>query len=437
MIRDNLILEHYGLNELNFDTIKSYRERFSEVKKDHPWNVLETKEFLYKIGAWGKVRDTHKEGVTLAGLLMFSEERIITEVLPQYFLEYRERDQNGNWSKRFTSQDGTWSGNIFDFYFYVQEQMSDYGLDEEIASSLREIFTNMLVHAQYDGEGGGILERTDHSYICSNPGLFRTSAEQAFLNNISNLRNPHLFKLFSLLNLCQRAGAGLKKVHDTWAARNWELPAIEQDVHLERTSVTLNVSPVKRQEQPISHHVSAHGHQSITGNKIEDVEQGQKQLQKPVETNSCNKNKNSYNIEIEPLLQELEGVIIGDNLYNNGTNYYNKESHSYNNEEDSYNIEGLEENQGEMDANIEKQLWNLSELARKKKRLNPEKMESIILDLCREKPLMLKDLAYLLERTPDGVRNNYLSKLLQQGKLQLKYPNQPNHPKQAYLTHKK
>lgn len=85
MLQDNLILEHYGLNELNFDTIKSYRDRFAEVKPAHPWNALETKEFLYKVGAWGKVRDTHKEGVTLAGLLLFSEERIITEVLPQYF----------------------------------------------------------------------------------------------------------------------------------------------------------------------------------------------------------------------------------------------------------------------------------------------------------------------------------------------------------------
>ena len=60
------------------------------------------KEFLYKIGAWGKVRNTNKEGLTLAGLLMFSEERIITEVLPQYFLEYRETlsKTDEDWSKR-------------------------------------------------------------------------------------------------------------------------------------------------------------------------------------------------------------------------------------------------------------------------------------------------------------------------------------------------
>ena len=46
---------------------------------------------------------------------------------------------------------------------------------------------------------------------------------------------------------------------------------------------------------------------------------------------------------------------------------------------------------------------------------------------------MLKELAYLLERTPDGLRNNYLAKLLTKGKVRLKYPDQINHPKQAYI----
>ncbi|WP_205628798.1 hypothetical protein, partial [Acinetobacter baumannii] len=45
---DGRILEHYGVNELHFDSVKSYRNRFMAVKPNHPWNGLETKEFLYK-----------------------------------------------------------------------------------------------------------------------------------------------------------------------------------------------------------------------------------------------------------------------------------------------------------------------------------------------------------------------------------------------------
>lgn len=64
-------------------------------------------------------------------------------------------------------------------------------------------------------------------------------------------------------------------------------------------------------------------------------------------------------------------------------------------------------------------------------------MEEIIVSLCTQKPLMLKELAYLLERTPDGLRNNYLAKLLTKEKVRLKYPDQVNHPKQAYIAVKK
>ena len=60
-------------------------------------------------------------------------------------------------------------------------------------------------------------------------------------------------------------------------------------------------------------------------------------------------------------------------------------------------------------------------------------MEEIIVSLCAQKTLMLRELAYLLDRTPDGLRNNYLAKLLDKGKIRLKYPNQVNHPKQAYI----
>lgn len=126
-VRDGLILEHYGVNELHFDSVKSYRNRFMAVKPNHPWNGLETKEFLYKIGAWGKLRDSGREGLTLAGLLMFSEERVITEVLPHYFLEYRDDTHafgDERWSDRVTSQDGTWTGNLHDFYFMVMPRLT-------------------------------------------------------------------------------------------------------------------------------------------------------------------------------------------------------------------------------------------------------------------------------------------------------------------------
>jgi ATP-dependent DNA helicase RecG len=183
--------------------------------------------------------------------------------------------------------------------------------------------------------------------------------------------------------------------------------------------------------------------------------------------NSVNKGSNSVNNDGDIIKRDNNSVNNGDVSVNKESNSYNsdnnsdiKENNSYNNEEkpfvsafNSDNSEMHATNEQEIDRvtsdlkveqkeekadfasskEIEEELWGISEIARKKRRLKPSVMEEVIVRLCAKKPLMLKELARLLERTPDGLRNNYLAKLLNKGKIRLKYPDQLNHPKQAYI----
>ncbi|WP_106495818.1 hypothetical protein [Lentibacillus sp. Marseille-P4043] len=64
-------------------------------------------------------------------------------------------------------------------------------------------------------------------------------------------------------------------------------------------------------------------------------------------------------------------------------------------------------------------------------------MNELILKLCQIKALTLQELSDLLDRKPEPLRKNYLSKLVKDEKLELLYPDQINHPKQAYITTKK
>ncbi len=80
--QDKKILTKYGMDDLNADTISSYRNRLSARNPGHPFLEADTREFLWQIGAWGKSRDTREEGLTLAGLLMFGKEHVITEECP-------------------------------------------------------------------------------------------------------------------------------------------------------------------------------------------------------------------------------------------------------------------------------------------------------------------------------------------------------------------
>jgi ATP-dependent DNA helicase RecG len=487
--QDNVILEHYGVNELNFESIKSYRDKFAAIKPTHPWNGLETKEFLYKIGAWGKVRNTNEEGLTLAGLLMFSEERIITEVLPQYFLEYRESLEetlDSDWSKRFTSQDGTWSGNVFDFYFKTSAnlaadfsslyQNSSFAQSDEIAavSCLHESLINSLVHTDYYGEGGVVIEKEKNLFRFSNPGLFRISVDQALEGNISNLRNPNLFKMFILIGLCKRTGSGLKNIETIWKNDEEDAFDLTQVLESERTILTLHVKPTLLEEEEQLEEVTESDlflfpEEDLLNEDFDDLENSGNKGGNSVnnDNDSGNKRLSSVNKSNDIINKERSSINSnensdnkGNNSYNNAFNSSNKEVYSYNNEQTPFvstsnsdnnevhvtnnektdiTVSDSEDEQKEEKADffsskeVEKELWGISELARRKRRLKPSIMEEIIVELCAKKPLMLKELAHLLERTPDGLRNNYLAKLLNKGKIRLKYPDQLNHPKQAYI----
>lgn len=440
---DSSILEHYGLNELNFESIKNYREKFAAVKPNHPWNGLETKEFLYKIGAWGKLRDSSKEGVTLAGLLMFSEERVITEVLPQYFLEYCESLDDivtNDWIKRFTSQDGTWSGNLYDFYFKVMSQLQKHNLARSVQTALREALVNAIVHADYLGEGGIIVEKENGVFRFANPGLFRIPIDSALSGHMSNLRNPNLFKMFILIGLCKRAGFGLKHIVATWSDPQCKQPEFIQHSNPERTVVILYpfdfpdetaVSYETDIYQDIEQHDNGEIDLTLTEEDANSV--NKQSISINSEDSSINSEENSVNKQANSVNNQPISINSGVYSVNIEGNYVNNDLNSVNNHLNSVNNEPSSSDPDKEKSEIDEKLWNIAELARKKKRLPPSVMENIILQLCAQRPLMLKELAALLERTPDGLRNNYLGKLIEEGKIRLKYPDQPNHPKQAYM----
>ena len=103
------VLEEFGLDVLNQDTIKGYRIIFEQLHSAHPWNALENDEFLMKLRAAAK----NKNGTlspTIAGLLFFGEAYHITEVFPNYFLDYREEcdDKAVRWLFRTHSNEGDW-----------------------------------------------------------------------------------------------------------------------------------------------------------------------------------------------------------------------------------------------------------------------------------------------------------------------------------------
>ena len=58
-----------------------------------------------------------------------------------------------------------------------------------------------------------------------------------------------------------------------------------------------------------------------------------------------------------------------------------------------------------------------------------------ILKLCSGRYLRLAELARLLDRKPETLRDSYVSSMIREGMLELRYPEKPSHPDQSYRTH--
>ena len=79
-------------------------------------------------------------------------------------------------------------------------------------------------------------------------------------------------------------------------------------------------------------------------------------------------------------------------------------------------------------------LLKIAEFTRANKRQSDGKIQSTLLQLCHRRWLTHRELADLLGRNSEGLRNRFLSKMVEKKLLRLRYPDKPNHSDQAYIS---
>ena len=176
---------------------------------------------------------------------MFGDADRITDVFPDYFLDYREEcDENGvRWLYRTHSNEGDWSGNLFDFFYKVTTRIDDVvavpfvnrrngiRVDRvDLHDALNEAVANALVHTNYYGRRGIVIIKHGKEITISNPGTIRITKEEFYAGGNSDPRNPNLLKMFGFVNVGERAGSGVDKIMTAWEEQNWRKP--EYDIAL-------------------------------------------------------------------------------------------------------------------------------------------------------------------------------------------------------------
>ena len=250
--QDDIIIPHTTLNDLDKETLNKFKNRVRSTQIGTTWQDLDDLMFLKKFGAYKKDRHTGVEGLTLAGLLMLGNQDALAELRPYYqvdYFEYEETDNpNARWSDRITN-DGTWSGNLYNFFFRVLPRLvSDLKkpfllngnlLRQEESPAhiaVREALANALIHADYHEMFGIRIEKGPKGLVFMNPGSLLVPRELMFSEqaHVSICRNKVLQRMFQALGIVDHAGSGVDKIVRGWLDSCISIPTVEEHHHPDR-----------------------------------------------------------------------------------------------------------------------------------------------------------------------------------------------------------
>ncbi len=185
---------------------------------------------------------------------MFGNFGYIVGEFPHYFVDYVERlDDNPRYSDRISPLTADWSGNLYDFYTRIASRLTadvktPFALDKEmyriddtpVHKAIRECLANTLVHADFYGRRGIVIEKRFRHITFANPGIFRVPLDVAISGGTSDARNDVLFTLFALVEIGEKLGTGLVQLFALWEKNGWPRPELREQFDPERTILTLD-----------------------------------------------------------------------------------------------------------------------------------------------------------------------------------------------------
>jgi predicted HTH transcriptional regulator len=113
--------------------------------------------------------------------------------------------------------------------------------DTAIHTALREALANALIHADYYGRRGIVIEKTKTNILFANPGICRPGIKEALNGGVSDPRNPSIFKMFALIDIGERVGSGLFNIRAVWNASDLPAPSFVCNYAPDRTTLTLEI----------------------------------------------------------------------------------------------------------------------------------------------------------------------------------------------------
>ena len=252
---DGHIVEYYTMDDIDPDTLHRYRTAFMLRNMGHIWEDADDKTFLLNMGGYAVDRRTRKEGLTVAGLLMFGKGLPIRDVFDNFRMDYIDFTncmEGERYSDRLT-YDGRWENNLYNFMRIVLPKLT-FGLkvpfklngmvredDTPVHKAIREAFTNSIIHADMMTTGVLRIEKREDGFFFSNPGILRISVSSIYEGMHTKARNPRIQQMFRMIGYGENIGSGFPSILKTWKEEHWAEPELTERQDLNEVELMLKV----------------------------------------------------------------------------------------------------------------------------------------------------------------------------------------------------
>lgn len=205
--------------DLRSDLIDRARNMSRSRDKNHPWLTMTDEEIIRSAGLILKDRDSGKEGLTLAAILLFGTDQLIMSVLPQHKTDAIFRVFN---TDRYDDRDVVIT-NLIESYDRLMEfgkkHLNDtFNLDGVQSVSarnhiLREIISNLLMHRDFSNAyvAKMVIEKdriyTENANLSHGHGVLNLATFEPFP------KNPPISKVFREIGLADELGSGMRNTY--------------------------------------------------------------------------------------------------------------------------------------------------------------------------------------------------------------------------------
>lgn len=260
MISDNgvasldakLNFRNYDFSIVNIDSLHRFKELLMQNNPNNIFSKEDDVNLLRRMAMLLK-NESGQEVLTNAGLILFTDAMHIQSVFPYYHLDFQVVYAPGEkWLNRISSDDGSFSGNLFDFYLKVYSELSSnissaYVSDgasnigpKLMQETVKEALANAFCNHSFQLNGSLTIRRLPNALELENNGKMLVSVSRALLGGVSIPRNVMIMNVFRVLNIADKAGTGILKMNECLKENHFpNLIIKEESFSTEKTIVTM------------------------------------------------------------------------------------------------------------------------------------------------------------------------------------------------------